>query len=61
MAKKWIFQGAFMYGGAKYITWIRPSFMNEDYTWNFESKTEVASTEEIARAMRENDSYYTKL
>ena len=59
MAKKWIYTGAFSYAGEHYITWIRPTFMNEDHSWSWEHRTEKASAVDISKAEKENDRYFT--
>lgn len=61
MAKKWIYTGAFTYAGDNYMTWIRPTFMNEDHSWSWDHKTEKATESEISKAEREHSMYFTRL
>jgi len=60
MSKKWKYLNAFIYGGYSYITWIRPSFMNEDGSWQFDTKVEVATKKEIKEAEDAADLYFMK-
>ena len=59
MAKRWIYTVTFSYAGDNYITWMRPTFMNEDHSWNWEHKTKKATDLDIDKAEEENNLYFT--
>ena len=60
MDKRWKYLNAFIYVDHSYITWIRPCYIKEDGSIQFDTKVEVATKKEIKEAEEASNLLFMK-